>query len=332
MREDHEVCSELLPGYATETLPPAERARVEGHLAVCERCRSELTAVAALQATEAGEALSDLERARLHRAVRDELFSVTTGAPKRPLAARLLPLMGAAAAVLALGFFISNADLGGLGEGDDAGEAASGAGGETRDKDHSGLLELGGPPIAQAPPMRAGTGDAAVSLEAEAGGESAGGSQTADTEETNAELAEAATDVPAEPPRPRFTRKGGTFTREDAARFGRSQEPFTAFARYYTPDDVSPLVGAYADALASAGETDRDRRTIQRCSEQVIAQSENVLPAFGAYGRLDGEAVLLLGFMYPTSASSPVLDRFMVWVWPRDDCEVPSAALSGKVD
>lgn len=332
MTDNHEVCSGLLAGYAAGTLPPAERAVVDDHLGICAECRAELTAVRALRPAGETQILSDLERARLHRGVKAELFGITTATPKRPLGARLLPLMGAAAAVLAFGFFISNANLGGMGEGEDAGSAASGEDHAARDQDPSSLLELGGPPIAETPTLRTNADEAAATLEAGAEGQGGSGADAAGaTEEAGVELGSAATGVPDEAPRPRFTRRGGRFTREDAARFGRSQEPFTTFARYYKPDDVAALAGAYADALASAGRTVRDRSAIEQCSAQVVAQGERVLPAFGAHGRLDGEPVLVLGFMYPTSSGSPVLDRFMVWIWPRDDCEVPVAALSGKV-
>jgi len=40
--DPHESSRRLLPWYLTDTLEPAERARVEAHLATCEECRAEL--------------------------------------------------------------------------------------------------------------------------------------------------------------------------------------------------------------------------------------------------------------------------------------------------
>jgi hypothetical protein len=332
MKDQHEACSERLARYVGDALSEGERAEVDEHLAGCEGCRAELSAVRALQSAAPSAApMNDLERAQMHRAVNRELFTVPDVTPKRSLGAKLIPMMGAAALVVALGFFLTNVNLGGFGGDDDAGDAATGRAEGGAGTDHSDLLELGGPPIAGSPTLRAGAEGTTFGASAE---EEVDGSatMTADAGDEKATDAQPALESSAEPPRPRFTRKGGRFTREDATRFGRSQEPFTTFARHYAPSDIAELSVPYAAAIASAGTTDQERRAIETCSAQVTSQEQQVLPAFGAYGRLDGTPVLVLGFVYPTSPSSPALDRFMLWIWPRDDCGVPLAALSGKID
>jgi hypothetical protein len=59
-----------------------------------------------------------------------------------------------------------------------------------------------------------------------------------------------------------------------------------------------------------------------------------VLATFGAHGVLRrGETTrdaLLLGFAYSSGDRGP-LDRFMFWVWPRDDCEAPLDYVSARI-
>ncbi|MDX1500764.1 MAG: zf-HC2 domain-containing protein [Thermoanaerobaculia bacterium] len=67
-RPNHDACHELLPWLVNDTLDDAERAGVEAHLEVCERCareRAELESVAAIVREDArNETAGDLETVR----------------------------------------------------------------------------------------------------------------------------------------------------------------------------------------------------------------------------------------------------------------------------
>lgn len=331
MTDKHQACSDLLPAYLAGDLAGDERRQVEEHVAGCADCSTELHALEALTAPSAEAPLSEIERARLHRAVSRQLFTVTAEAP-RGWRSKVLPLLGAAALVAALAVFVTNADLGGMDEGGDAATSAGGADQEAS----ADLLELGGPPIASVRTERSGAaleqGDSSNGTTAAAGIAEDGADDSGAGPEDAAVL-EAAPETSADegPPRPRFTIEGGAFNRRDVIRFGRTQQPFTTFARAYRPGDVDALRAPYAAAIASAAATSEERALIEECSAQVLAQSLPVLPAFGAYGRLDKEDVLLLGFVFATGKTSPLLDRYMIWVWPRANCDAPRAAISGKV-
>lgn len=121
---------ELLAGYVERSLDPDERARVESHLATCDRCREEVEL-----ASEAHGALTSLPEleppAGIPLAVRREMRREPRRAPSR------LPRIAgiaAAAAVLAAGaiFVFSKIDLG------PQGEAATEAGGGERPAADSG--------------------------------------------------------------------------------------------------------------------------------------------------------------------------------------------------
>lgn len=333
MTDHHEACSELLYDFVAGSLSSEQRQFVEEHLAGCAECAAELRAVRAMNTSASDEApLSDLERARLHRTVDRELF-VTTSPARASMGSKIMPLLGAAALVAALGIFATNVDLGGMGGDDEAASGMAAGGGEAQDP--AALLERGGPPIASVRGARAVPSleqDSEVTIASGETADAAGAGEGSDagTTEDSAALEEGA-GAYSEPPNPRFTIEGGRFNRKDVARFGRTQEPFTTFARAYAPADVPELQVLYAAAIASAGETDQERSAIETCSSQVLSQALPVLPAFGAYGRLQGQDVLLLGFVFASSEGSPALDRYMLWAWPRTSCEVPMAAISGKI-
>ncbi len=91
---------ELLPWYANGTLEGEDRARVESHLAGCDRCRAEVEGLrelrAALKRGEAAEGPGELGRRRLRRTVAQERRRVRPRSLWRPA------LAAAAALVIAV--------------------------------------------------------------------------------------------------------------------------------------------------------------------------------------------------------------------------------------
>ena len=74
-----------------------------------------------------------------------------------------------------------------------------------------------------------------------------------------------------------------------------------------------------------------DPATITECGEQILsAQNDPTLPAYAGYGELESEDVLMMGFVYSGADAGP-LDKFMLWIWPRDDCSIPSEYQFGKI-
>jgi anti-sigma-K factor RskA len=94
---------ELTAGYALDALDVEERATYEAHLAHCEQCQSELESfwhtTEALAVAASGPAPSDGLRDRILADVRAEPQVVVPFVPRRR---RLVPVLGAAAAVAAV--------------------------------------------------------------------------------------------------------------------------------------------------------------------------------------------------------------------------------------
>lgn len=131
----HDRCSELLGDYAAGRLDAPETAAVEAHLAGCPDCSTELRAVMALRVAD--EPLSEMERARLHKGVRDRLrgdvISATAARGARR-GARLAAALGAAALIAVGGVAVVSLSSGGDDDapaealmGEDAGEGGGAA-------------------------------------------------------------------------------------------------------------------------------------------------------------------------------------------------------------
>ncbi|MGH2755955.1 MAG: zf-HC2 domain-containing protein, partial [Actinomycetota bacterium] len=139
MNLEHERCSELLGPLLRGELSERETALVKEHLAGCEECRAERLGLEALAGAPgvmavSAEPLSELERARLHRAVSAALPHPRTIVPDtpKPWVARLAPYLGAAAALVLVVFGVTQMDLGGSDEDagfstrDEAGDGGAG--------------------------------------------------------------------------------------------------------------------------------------------------------------------------------------------------------------
>lgn len=119
MSFDHDRCSELLGPYLRGELDPASSREVGEHLDGCDPCRSELTALEALAATEPPP-LSELQKARL----RQSLPGSRRDRNLAPLGVAALIVVILAVGGLALGIL-----PGGGGGSGSSGSAASGGGG-----------------------------------------------------------------------------------------------------------------------------------------------------------------------------------------------------------
>ena len=304
MNLDHDRCSELLGPLLRGELSEREARSVEDHIAGCEECRAEKRGLQALAGAPevmkvSAEELSDIERARLHKAVRAAMPGSRTivSEPPKPWTARIAPYLGAAAAVILVAFGVTQFDLGGS---DDEGAADGGAALRESDEDVS-------------------SGEAAPEGVA---GDAAG---------------EAGEDAPA--PNPSFESTAGVIQREELRDFGSKEEPFVTFSQTYAVEDaetlgtkfLSDLDGAAMRTLNTSEESLSDEDTITECGEQVLeAQDNPTLPAYAGYGQLEKKDVLMMGFVYSAEDSGP-LDKFMLWIWPRGDCSVPDEYQFGTI-
>lgn len=289
---DHDRCSELLGAYVRGELDASERDPVDAHLATCAECRAERAGLVALLGSGDTDPLTEMERARLRRAVLaagqpDEVTPVAETPPSWAEARgnRLLQVLGTAALLVMIGGFIYATGLtgGGMG-GMDSAEDGSGGGGD------------------EAP---AATSDEA--LEAEAGG---GTSRSS------------AQDL-AGGPRPTFRRSLGEITGRRLNQLGREGLPLVMFSRAYGVEDVSGLQADFRDELAAAADPHSD--TVRECSDLVTEAFPASLPAYGALAeldKLDGDEILVLAFAWTDQPSGP-LDQSMVWGWPLGNCDQP---------
>lgn len=300
---DHERASELLGPLLRGELDAGASAGVEAHLATCEECAAERRSLVALLAPLPDETMNDLERARLHSELASALPAPGRATPGVwPAVAKW---MGAAATITLLAFGVTQLDLAGDDSGD-AGSAAtldSGRGSDDSAPEASAPLERGGPNIAD----QAQAGDTAA----------AAGQALIASEEGSARVAA------------RFDNDAGTFRSKDLKAFAAAQAPFTTFAQNYSTDEASSLSAAYVNALERAVAGARAKATIRACAELVLEQEFPIVPAYGAYGRFEGRDVLVLGFVFAPPGGD--LNNYLVWVWPRDNCDTPVKVLRGRI-
>jgi len=277
---------------------------VEDHIAGCEECRAEKEGLKALTGAPAllsvpAEPLTELERARLHRAVAGAMPAASPAArtivsePGKPWAARIAPYLGTAAALILVVFGATQLDLGGS-------------------DDESG----------------AGDGGAAIERD---GSDGAGGGDEGASNDTAVTSGDAFAEDNAPVPGPSFEPEAGDIERTSLRRFGSRDPLFKSFALTLTTDDAENLDQQYLRDLATAGAATGDPATITECGEQILsAQNDPTLPAYAGYGELESEDVLMMGFVYSGADAGP-LDKFMLWIWPRDDCSIPSEYQFGKI-
>lgn len=311
----HDRCSELLHGYVRGELDRAETEDVRAHLAGCEECRAEQRALTMLMGEgDEPRPLDDMERARLHRGLAQELFTPRANADVSgrgsggavPRWARWVVPAVASAAVLAAVFVMTTdggSDETALFSAEDAGQDEGSGVDALQDSDTGGGNGAGG-----SAPEPAGRSEPERSVAAEAGPE--GSALTL----SNSVAPEFAGDL-------------GSPTAKDLASLGRSGEPFVAFAASYGPADVPRLYDRFVDALADdAGGLGRE---IEECAAAV--QDGSVLPAFAARAEYDGRDVVVLGFA-TGDPDSKTLGRYLLWVWEAGSCEEPVDTIFGDID
>jgi hypothetical protein len=165
-------------------------------------------------------------------------------------------------------------------------------------------------------------------VERDQSAEGAGGGNDADDSVADG-LGESAKDAPA--PGPSFEPEAGTIERNSLRRFGARDTLFKNFASSYVTEDADELTQPYLEDLADASAPVGDPDTVTECGQQVIDSQENpTLPAYAGYGELDERDVLMMGFVYSAENSGP-LDKFMLWIWPRDDCSIPNEYQFGTI-
>lgn len=303
----HERCSELLAGYVRGDLPRDLAGEVRDHLAECADCRAEERALAAMAAPPSAAPMDDLERARLHRGLAQELFSgratadVVGVASNAPRWAKWVAPAAAAAAVLAGIVVVTN--IGGGTDEDVAqlsaeAEVDGGADGGDRTAD------------AQAP--------APEGAKAGAGGTSRSLGAAADQESLQFSAAAV----------PRFDARAGTLTNEELSDIGRSGDLFRSFVNAYAPSDAPDV---YEEHIAQLARDAGDARVeVEECAA-TLPRDDTTIPVYGALGEYDGTDALVLGFV-TSDPGSDALDRYVMWVWARGDCSQPIYTLFEEIE
>ncbi|HEX2294407.1 MAG TPA: zf-HC2 domain-containing protein [Actinomycetota bacterium] len=305
---NHERCSELLRGYVRGDLPAETADEVRAHLAGCDDCRSEHRAVVAVASVEvAGVApLDDVERARLHRAIAQEVFATRANADVDPAPAgpprwtRWVVPAFASAAVLA-GILVMT-----TGGGDDEGVAQFGRVAE-EDEGAQELLGEG---------ADAGGG----------GGKDKGDRRTSAAALDTASGDESSAAAQAAPLRPELDPNAGELTASRLSGIGRGPL-FRSLARAYSPADGPRVYDRFLGILQGSPGAAPE---IGECAA-TLPQDGSLIPAYGALGDYDGREVLVLGFV-TADPGSDRLDRYLMWVWERGNCDQPIDTLFERID
>jgi Putative zinc-finger len=299
----HSEVSEVLGDYAHGRLDAPTAASVEHHLAGCAECASELKAVTVLQAEQAP--LSDIERARLHRAVGETVKP----APSRQRsathrggwAARVAPALGAAAllALIAVG---ASTLLTGEGA-DESGGADAGGSALTEESREKGAGGKEGP---EARPRKAAGADEG----------------TADTDGQQFDGAAPDAEGLADTLEPRFQPTTAPLDEKDLARLADRTGYKSALATKVANRSMGSegyLVGRLSNM---APKPVRDQ--VRTCARRVRSQrEEQVFATYGTLTEVSNRPSLVLGFIW----QGPPQDRpgYMLWAWPRGSCEQPLA-------
>lgn len=308
---NHDRCSELLRGYVAGELSHDEAAGVRAHLEGCEGCRAEERALVAIGAPAVAP-MDDLERARLHRGLAQELFTpranadVTGAAAGAPRWTKWVAPALAGAAVIAGAFAISIG--GGTDESTSFGaDSAEGGAAPEALEDSQTNTESGG-------------GGGGERTRADDSAAVSRGAPAASSEEESAYLMQS--------PVPEFDSElGGTTTRELSA-IGRSGEVFRSVAAGYSaPDGPSVYEDLLRRLVRGAGDAGAE---VDECAA-TLPQDGSILPAYGALARYDDSDVLVLGFV-TSDPGSDELGRYLLWVWKRGSCEQPLDTLFGRID
>ena len=294
----HDRCSELLGGYVRGELSPEDTRFVREHLAGCEDCRAEERSAGALATGAEVNALTDLERARLHRGLAQELFKPranadVAGAGSNRWTRWVAPAVAAAAVLAAIVVMTTG------GGSDD--EVAQ---------------EFGAPALEAEPSV---ADDAAGG-----GGGAASGGETRGSRALSADAGQESFDLTGGNPRPAFYPDFGVLTPGALEEIG----DFRMFAGSYSPSDGPELYGPFLDRIEK--EAVGIGPEIEECAA-TLPQDGSIIPVYGVVGEYDDRDALALGFV-TNDPGSKMLDRYLVWVWAREDCSQPIDTFFEKID
>lgn len=299
----HDRCSELLASYVRGDLPPDDARAVASHLASCDECRAEERAVAAVAAAPEVAALTDVERARLHRGLAQELFKPRANADVAgvaPVAHRwsrwVAPALASAAVIAAIVVMTTG------GGSDQAAERFSAPAAE-EDGGANGSLESG-----------AGAGGAAEGAPARAD----------DSKPSRAQAGQGSFDMTSAGPQPAFYADYGDLSRSALVDLGN----FRSFAGTYSPEDAPGLYGPFLDRIKKGAAGARPE--VDECAA-TIPQDGKLIPVYGVEGEYDDRDALALGFV-TSDPDSDELDRYLIWVWEREECSHPIDTFFEKID
>lgn len=136
-------------------------------------------------------------------------------------------------------------------------------------------------------------------------------------------------------PAPRFDRNAGALTRAGLRRIGRRSVGLRAAVAFAAPGSNGEAPGSSrrraVRALVGRAPADVSAQ-VRSCARVALAEQDfPLLPVYGGLGTLDGDNVLVLGFVW-TNRRGGRLDRFQMWAWPRGSCGVPVAYESGPIE
>lgn len=325
MKMDHERAGELLLPYVEGELAAApEVADLEEHLAACSDCRQEEQGLRALLAHPV-EPMNDIERSKLHRALRAE-SGIEDRPPTRTRMAWLPSALSVAALLLVV---VVGAQIfqGGPGGSDEESGAEGGA-------DTAGSAdEDGGPRPVTLTLSKNGLEADLVSEKAAPVPDEAAPEGTDSDEEVvasggmgaeNGNLSEDSADST-------FQRSRESKLVEDRLRrYANRSSTFKRFALAYRVEDVPALRDGFTAELAAGAPADA-REQVVECADLVVnAREFPTLPVAAAYGTFQAEKSILLGFVWSPEDTGP-LDHFVLYVWPRGTCSTPSHSQIGRV-
>ena len=319
---EHDRCSELLSGYLRKELDAADESWVADHLEGCTECSAELRALSQLAALPV-ERPTDIERASLHRrladaiAVEEELEAPPIVGQSRPIGARVVQWLGAAALIALLGVGITTLG-GGLGSSDEETAGDAGGGGDRAGEESSQEAP-------RSEPFESGAGRSQRSR-AKSGGVGSGGGAGTDSGTTFD------TDLSAKVG-PRLYPGGQTFSAGALRRWGASNLELVLFAEAYSVEDVNGIQNDYLEELVGDVRRQRsadDASTFEECARPVIQQRESAVPAYVAFGRYGRRKAVVGGFAW-SRADEGALNRYMLWVWPAGRCDAVLDYREGRI-
>lgn len=309
----HDRCSELLPLLLAGRLDAEEALEVEHHLEGCPECRAELRGLTALASDLTP--LTDFERVKLRRAVRDSLPAAA--APRASIWSKAAPFISVAAALLILGFGLTSLDLGGTGSGDESGGMSTDAGGS----------EISDTEEAQDGPASEADGDttttdqiASDAAEPEGAAGAAEALEAAEPEEETAGFGGGSGARGKNYPVYKF---GGQIVPEKLESQARTGRTYRSAALALKPENVHrDREDLLATLRGHAEKSGRSGENLETCARTVTDSSSAArLPVFATFGKLETRPSLAIGFI---EAGGSTYNRYLIGIWsPPTDCTDP---------